>query len=655
MTTGVARRADAIRAASAVLGGFALLAAFDAWAIAAMVPTPGLAARIAHHVYDAAETLGVGALLAIVVGAFVRFVHLPRPALGGVAFVAAISIVHRVMGAYLTLFSERVRDGRFVTAIYLGWTVGLGIAIAGAPFLGARLARRPILRWLPVPLALAALALDQVAWRDDYMDAHGILALVALLFGGAALAPHLERAGRALARGSAGRLAIGALGLFALFGLVHPPPNATRFELFRQPCALAPWILATLEWRAPDLHAPVRLSESPWLVDRARAPAVQPTAPAVLPSDAVAVLVTLDAVRADVVADPRNDARFPTLARMKREGVVFTHAYAPGAQTEVSLATMFSGRYFSELSWKSSGSGRTFHAHPAEDPSPRFPELLSDHGVATSNYVGIAFLGAEFGVARGFREETLMLHPRSAESGYNLIAALSDRLEHPGPGPLFLCTHLTESHSPYVAGKPGDSDYARYLDSIAYLDNQLGHVLRVLETRCGQRWALFVSADHGESFGQHETREHGKTLYEELLRVPLLAMSPHFPASTVDAPVGLVDLAPTLLDLFGADTPATFDGQSLAPFLAGGTALLTRPLFAEGRLRRALMEPDGLKVIDDPRRKVVEAYDLARDPGEMRNVFDLEPGRSGVALAELRSFFAVHAWREPGYEEPYKP
>lgn len=69
----------------------------------------------------------------------------------------------------------------------------------------------------------------------------------------------------------------------------------------------------------------------------------------------------------------------------------------------------------------------------------------------------------------------------------------------------------------------------------------------------------------------------------------------------------------------------------------------------------ALTEPDGLKVIDDPRRKVVEVYNLKSDPGETRNIFDLEPGRSDRALSELRSFFAVHAYREPGYEPPYKP
>jgi hypothetical protein len=65
---------------------------------------------------------------------------------------------------------------------------------------------------------------------------------------------------------------------------------------------------------------------------------------------------------------------------------------------------------------------------------------------------------------------------------------------------------------------------------------------------------------------------------------------------------------------------------------------LTRPLIAEGRLRRALREPDGLKVIEDPRRKVVEVYDLAADPGETTNVFDAQPARSDRALAELRGF-----------------
>jgi hypothetical protein len=87
----------------------------------------------------------------------------------------------------------------------------------------------------------------------------------------------------------------------------------------------------------------------------------------------------------------------------------------------------------------------------------------------------------------------------------------------------------------------------------------------------------------------------------------------------------------------------------------GGSVEITRPLIAEGRLRRSLKKPNGLKVIDDPRRKVVEVYDLTADPRETRNLYDLEPARSDAILAELRAFFAVHAWKRDGYTPPYKP
>ena len=636
-----------------------LLAAVNACAIAAAVPLPGPAAggvalRLAHHAYDAAETLGVGAIFAVAVGGFVRFARLPRWALAVVAFAAAAALLYFVVGDYLAIMSAHALDGRFTTSLFVGKIICFATLLAGAPVAAAYAADIPVLRWLPVPIAIGVLAVGKLVLHDDYMDIHGVVALGAALFGGGALAPWCERAGRSLARRRAGRVALAALGVFALFGLVHPPPDRVRFELFRQPCAIAPWVLATLEWRAPWARAPVRPPESSWLQDRSGAPARLPTAPALLPPDAVVVLLTIDALRADVVPSATNDARFPTLARLEREGVFFTHASAPGPQTEVSFATVLSGRYYSELLWKDYGSGWLRHVHPAGDPSLRFPELLADHGVTTVNYAGIAFLAAPFGVARGFREETFAAEGKAVAPGSRLVDLLTDRLKHAGGGPMFLWSHLMDAHDPYIPGKEGDSDYERYLASVAVEDELLGRVLGALEKDFGRRWALFVSADHGEAFGEHDGFQHGKTLYEEILHVPLIAVSPLFPARRVDTPVGLVDLGPTLLDLFGVPTPATFDGQSLVAFLAGGSAVLTRPLIAEGRLRRALTQPDGLKVIDDPRRKVVEVYDLTTDPGETTNLFDAEPERSDAALAELRAFFAVHTRRDGGYEPPYK-
>ena len=78
-------------------------------------------------------------------------------------------------------------------------------------------------------------------------------------------------------------------------------------------------------------------------------------------------------------------------------------------------------------------------------------------------------------------------------------------------------------------------------------------------------------------------------------------------------------------------------------------------MIAEGRLRRALTTPAGIKVIDDPRRTTVEVYDLVADPGETRNLWGRDPARAEPALATLRAFFKAQALRRPGYEAPYKP
>ena len=648
----------ALRVAAGLFAGSVLLAAIDACAIAFTIPLPlaGIPLRLAHHLFDAAETLGLGALAAVLAALFVRFARLPRWAMAAMAVAISMALVQASIGEDLTRIASRTAGGHLQAAIFGGYLGALGLALPAAYVVGASYADHPRLRALAVLMATTALVVDHAVFRDDYFGIHGVVAWGAALLGGGALGPAVERAGRAMAANPRGRVGLAAAALFSAFGLAVPPTNATRFELFREPCAIAPWVLARAVWRAPPLRGPVASpAASPWWQERSGRAPVAATAPRLLPPDAVVVLVTVDAVGADVVDDPANDARFPTLAELKRDGIVFTRASAPATQTALSLGTVFSGRYFSELLWTDHGVGNTRYSYPADDPSPRFPQLLSDQGVATATYAGLAFLSSEYGVVRGFREQTVAVEgPRHARAT-ELIDPLIERLKHPGRGPLFLYTHLMEPHEPYDRGRKEGTDHERYLAEVSVVDAQLRRVLRVLEQHFGKRWMLFVSADHGEAFGQHGGTTHGKTLYEELLHVPLLARSPLLSARVIDEPVGLVDLGPTLLDLFGADTPATFEGQSLVPLLSGAAAPLTRPILAEGRLRRAIIQPDGLKIIEDARRKVVEAYDLSVDPGETRNVYDMEPARVDTALAALRAFFAVHTRTEGGYEPPYKP
>jgi arylsulfatase A-like enzyme len=292
--------------------------------------------------------------------------------------------------------------------------------------------------------------------------------------------------------------------------------------------------------------------------------------------------------------------------------------------------------------------------YPAGDPARRFPEILADHGVVTASFCSINFLANEYGVARGFTEETVIPRGRTHAPAAEVMAPLLARLRRADDRPLFLFAHLTEPHAPYDRGGTKGTAWERYLAEIRVADASIAELSKLLAGRFGHRGYLIVSSDHGEAFGEHGTHEHTKTIYEELVRVPLLVRGPGVVARRIDQRVGVIDLGPTILDLFGVETPATFMAQSLVPLLAGRDSALDRPLLAEGRLRRALYWGD-LKIIDDPRRKVVEAYDLERDPAEARDLFDAEPARVAPALAALRAFFATHRADEPGYVPIYKP
>jgi hypothetical protein len=648
-----------VRVAAQLVAASILLALVDAVAIAVTLPLPtgGIGLRVAHHLFDAAEAIGVGALAAAAASGtswLLRRAPWPRAAL---AVAVMIALAYPAIGENLRRVSSLTLGGRFEDALFVLYCVLVPASMYAAYRFAAHVSSRPRLRMLVAFFALAVLAVDHVVAPNEYSGIHGVVAWGAALMGGAALAPLLERALPALAATTwRGRVALGTSAAVAIAGVVVPPPNSVRCELFREPCAVAPWVLATALWTRPKLHAPAPPTPtSDWYQSRTDRASVPPTSPRLLVDGAVVVLITIDAVRADALLDPANDALLPTFAALKRDGVSFRRASAPASQTALSLATLFSGRTFSEQLWTDHGEGMTRFLYPADDRSVRFPEILSAHGVGTASFDGLVFLANEFGVTRGFHEEQIVVTGNDQASAQLVIDPLIARLSAAPTGPLFLYTHLMEPHAPYDLGRADGTERERYLSEVALTDAAVGRVLHQLQSSFGDRWVLIVTSDHGEAFGEHDTRGHATTLYEELLHVPLLVRSPRIAPRQVDEPVGLVDLGPTILDLFGLDTPPTFLGQSLVPLLAGKSVTLTRPLFAEGRLRRSLRFPDGRKIIEDERRKLVEMYDLSADPDETRNVFDREPARADAALAALRAFFAAHTRTEGAYEPPFKP
>jgi arylsulfatase A-like enzyme len=434
------------------------------------------------------------------------------------------------------------------------------------------------------------------------------------------------------------------------------PPNEVRVVSFETAGSAAHYVLALTVWRLPhpDVPPDPRV-DAAWLA----APQGPPRTPDPLSSDApppVVVLVTIDATRADVVMDPEHLAHLPTFSRLMREGVTFTEARSPGSQTAVSLTALFAGKYFSGMRWERFGVGKNRFEYAAHDATPRLPTLLGDGGIPTFKVVSLAFLTNEYGVAPGFAEEIKVTTGRRHATATEVTTPLLDRLRKAKGEPLFAFVHLTEPHAPYDRGAVTEgAPFDCYVSEIEVADAYLGRILKTLEAKdLARRAVLIVSSDHGEAFGEHGTWHHTKTIYEELLRVPLIVWGAGVSPRRVDVPVTLLDLGPTILDIFNQPTPSTWAGESLVPFLRGGAASPTRPILAEGRLRKALFVGD-TKLLVDTRRKTIEVYDLASDPGEEHNLWDDDPDRYAPLLSALFAYGAAHDYRAPGYDPVYKP
>jgi arylsulfatase A-like enzyme len=156
----------------------------------------------------------------------------------------------------------------------------------------------------------------------------------------------------------------------------------------------------------------------------------------------------------------------------------------------------------------------------------------------------------------------------------------------------------------------------RYDNNVRYVDAALGRIFASLH----REDVVVVLSDHGEEFWDHGAFEHGHSLHDELLHVPLVLRAPGLAPVRVREPVSLVDVMPTLLEILGLDATG-LDGMSLLAaargdadsrrVLARRTLAFGRPLY--GRERWGVLRGEEKIVSDDG---AVESFDLVADPGE---------------------------------------
>jgi choline-sulfatase len=358
-----------------------------------------------------------------------------------------------------------------------------------------------------------------------------------------------------------------------------------------------------------------------------------------LPSRDV-VLVTIDTLRADHLGCyGYAPARTPTLDGLAARGVRFATAVAHVPLTGPSHASILT-------SHTPLGHGMRDNGSYVLPPSVRsVAQDFEGAGYHTSAFVSGFPLKRRFGLDRGFETYDDQLPrgkdprrpayvERTADRTTDAALRWLDGLTSgPASAPFFLWVHYFDPHAPYEAPAEYTLGAASPYDGeIAFVDTQLGRLLRKVEERSGGGALVLVTSDHGESLGEHGEDTHGIFVYDSTIRVPFLLAGPGVPAGVVSQTVARgIDVAPTLLDYAGLKDGA-MEGRSLRR-AAAGEALPDAPAYSEslhpqlqyGWAPLHAWRTARFKFIEAPRS---ELYDLRADPAETHDISGVERDRA---------------------------
>jgi arylsulfatase A-like enzyme len=190
-----------------------------------------------------------------------------------------------------------------------------------------------------------------------------------------------------------------------------------------------------------------------------------------------------------------------------------------------------------------------------------------------------------------------------------------------------------------------------YDGEIAWNDHHFGRLIdRLRALDLYDPTLIVLLSDHGEEFFEHGGWEHGKTLYGEQLRIPLVVKLPRGEGAgrRIGSPADQVDVLPTILDYLGIEPPSPLDGRSLLPVVRDPAASADRatvPSFAYLRLEekhvRSVVARGWKLIVDDSphlRGEARELYRLADEPGERRNLYRAGPLERGFLEQTLNAF-----------------
>lgn len=410
------------------------------------------------------------------------------------------------------------------------------------------------------------------------------------------------------------------------------------------------------------------------------------------------LLITVDTLRTDYLGINGYDYNSsPTIDQLVKEGLYFSKAITPIPRTSQALASMLTGRYPYQT-----GVRTLYDSLPISMVT--LTDILKKAGYTTIAVVTNWILYPKRRLDKGFDVYDFANDKRDAAG--TTKAAIKHLKKLSGEKPFFLWVHYIDPHVPYyppkelakrfdpeykgkyqmyfgmIPGGIGEAAYPKdlgkeravfhnplsdrvnqhirrlYAADIRHTDDNIGRLLKTVKKHAGNKLIIILTADHGESLGEHEYfYDHGDYVYHVGLRIPLVFVlssnHPYNQVGIVEEWVSLVSLLPTTLDLLGIEVQSNhldnIEGISLLPYFEG-KSINPRPLFAEcgkaffpqsvkrrvkfdisGRFRSVTF--DRWHLIVTPFQKedlAYELYDLILDPYETKNVY--HPNHPAAAI-----------------------
>ena len=345
------------------------------------------------------------------------------------------------------------------------------------------------------------------------------------------------------------------------------------------------------------------------------------------------VIISIDTLRADRLPMFGYDGvKTPHLDALRADSILFRNAYAHVPLTLPSHVSMLTGRLPAENEVRNN-IGYVFDASV-----PSIPRLLEEHGYETGAAISAYVLRGGTGLRQhfDFYEDAISNRGNVAVGQVQRPGMITARLasEWIAPRaqrPFFFLLHVFEPHAPYEPTYEAD---------IAAADRVVGAFLASLKSAgVYDRAILIILSDHGEGLGDHGEPEHGIFVYREAIHVPLLLKLPKGARAgeTVEEPVGLIDLFPTVAELTGIKAPEVTGRSLLGPRDA------RRRIYAESFYPRIHLGWSELRSLIDAQYQFIDAprpelFDIVRDPGEKTNILGEERRTYAAMRDELQRY-----------------